>query len=106
VAQFDIYENKDERSRKRTPLLLDLQSEILSSLATRVVAPLRPTRGEGGEAPITRLHPIVRVGGTDYVAYVSELAAIPRSALGRQAGSCAAQREAIIAACDLILTGF
>jgi toxin CcdB len=42
MAQFDVYRNKDPATRTEFPLLLDLQADLLSDLAIRVVAPLMP----------------------------------------------------------------
>ena len=42
MAQFDIHENADPRSRERTPYLIDLQTEILSELAAIPVSLLGP----------------------------------------------------------------
>jgi len=40
MAQFDVCTNPNPASAKRIPYLLDVQSDLLSSLATRVVVPL------------------------------------------------------------------
>jgi toxin CcdB len=105
MAQFDIHENADPRSRERTPYLIDLQTEILSELATRVVAPVRP-RAEHEHTIISRLHPIISVNGVEHVVAVSELAAIPVSLLGPPVASARSERTAITGATDLLLTGF
>jgi toxin CcdB len=105
MAQFDVFFNKDPRSKRRTPYLLDIQSDLLASLATRLVVPLRP-RADATAPTIERLHPIVAMEVTPYVAVVSEMAAIPRVALGGRFSSLAGHRKAILDACDLLLTGF
>ena len=38
--QFDVYHNKNAASKGRFPYLLDVQTELLDSLETRVVVPL------------------------------------------------------------------
>ena len=40
MASFTIYANPDPKSQKAIPFLLDVQSELLSPLDTRVVVPL------------------------------------------------------------------
>jgi toxin CcdB len=40
VPQFDVYRNPDASTRSRFPYLLDIQSDLLDSLSTRVVVPL------------------------------------------------------------------
>lgn len=40
MAQFDVYINENTLTNQRVPYLLDVQSDILKSLNTRVVIPL------------------------------------------------------------------
>ncbi len=40
MAQFDVYKNDNPRTNKKTPYLLDVQSDVLKHLNTRVVVPL------------------------------------------------------------------
>ena len=99
--QFDIYANPRAGDY---PLLLDIQADLLSSLATRVVVPLMK-RKRLGRAHLTRLNPIIAVEGTEYAALFQEMAAIPRAALGARVASMADRRVEFVAAIDLLLTG-
>ena len=101
MAQFDLHRN---RKGGAFPLLLDVQADLLASLATRVVVPLMTTRRHRAR-PITRLNPVVRIKGVEHVLLFQELAAIPGSALGEVVGSLATRRAEMIAALDLLLTG-
>jgi toxin CcdB len=40
VAQFAVYRNKSPRSKSTYPFLVDVQSDLLDELQTRVVIPL------------------------------------------------------------------
>lgn len=40
MAQFDVYENLNDKSRQNIPYLLDIQNDVLKNLSTRVVIPL------------------------------------------------------------------
>ncbi|UTJ05271.1 CcdB family protein [Arcobacter roscoffensis] len=40
MAQFDVYKNDNPITNKKTPYLLDVQSDVLKHLNTRVVVPL------------------------------------------------------------------
>lgn len=40
MARFDVHENPSRRSRQRVVYLLDVQADMLSDLATRLVVPL------------------------------------------------------------------
>jgi len=56
--------------------------------------------------PISRLTPVVVFQGQAYVAMVPELAGVSRRELGPPAGDLAPLRQEIIAALDLLFTGF
>ncbi len=43
MARFSVYENIGEHA-KTTPFLLDVQTDLLSGLDTRIVIPLRKAR--------------------------------------------------------------
>jgi toxin CcdB len=101
MAQFDVYRNPRGGNYA---LLLDVQSELLSRLATRIVVPMMAVKRYGAK-PITRLNPTARIAGSEYVLVVQELAAIPASELRDRAASLHARRAEIIAALDLLLTG-
>ncbi|MFO8043026.1 MAG: CcdB family protein [Alkalispirochaeta sp.] len=105
MAQLDIPINSDPRTKARTPLLLDVQTDLLSELATRLVVPLRPG---GIQEPwvISRLHPVITVGEERYVAVVSEMAGIPTTILGEIIADARDQRTEILSAIDLLITGF
>ncbi len=103
MPQFDVYCNPDASSRARFPYLLDIQSDPLDSLATRVVVPLAPESGDA--TPITRLMPVFEVGGQRVVMRTPELAGVPRKAIGAHVGSLAGRRHEIVAALDVLVTG-
>lgn len=84
--------------------MLDLQSELLRDLGTRVVAPLSPLERLGGK-PISRLNPIVAVAGAQYAVLFQELAALPAQVLGQPIANLRQRRDELIAALDLLFTG-
>lgn len=99
--QFDIYANP---RGGEYPLLLDIQADLVSSLATRVVVPLMK-RKRLGRAHVMRLNPIITIEGVEYSALFQEMASVPSSALGTRVASTANQRAEFVAAIDLMLTG-
>jgi toxin CcdB len=104
MKQFDIVANPFPRSRERQPFLVTLQSEVLMrSLDTVVVAPLEPA-ASGTFAD--RLNPRVDVDGRPFVLLAQELVTVRKSLLGTPRGSIAGARDAVIAALDLLFTGF
>ncbi len=104
MAQFDIYSNPNPRSRRTVPYLLDVQSDLLSGLSTRVVAPL--VRASEIKKPATHLNPHFVVRDTKVVMSTAELAGVPSEALGEIVGSLKSRRDEIIAALDFLITGF
>lgn len=104
MAQFDVYRNRNAASRGRFPFLLDVQADLLESLATRVVVPLAPASSARAKA-VQGLMPRVTVDGKEFVAVVPQLAGIRASELGPRVGSVASERAAFVAAFDLLITG-
>jgi toxin CcdB len=105
MAQFDIHENASAASRRETPYLLNVQADVLSELATRVVVPLRTKDGRE-ETIISRLHPVILVVGMEHIAVVSEMAAVPIGLLGPRVDAAQQRRTELTAAIDLLLSGF
>jgi len=105
MAQFDIYRNDHEPSRTRFPYLLDVQVDLLSDLPTRLVVPL--SRGTGAEPwVVSRSQPVLTVGDTSYIAVFSEMAAVFSAVLGNKVGDARQHRTQLVAAIDLMSTGF
>jgi len=75
MAQFDVYENPNPRSREWAPFVIDLQHEMLSALGTRIMAPLLAS-GRDTEALMTRLNPVVTVAGQRCYLSAAELASV------------------------------
>ena len=40
MAQFDVYTNPSKHTKKAYPYILDIQHELISDIATRMVVPL------------------------------------------------------------------
>jgi toxin CcdB len=104
MAQFDVFENRDTASRKRAPYLLDVQSELLADLATRVVIPLA-RQSRDGLAEIERLMPAFEIDGVALTLVTPQLAGVPRAILGARVASLADRRHDIIAALDVLISG-
>lgn len=104
MAQFDVYRNPNAATRARIPYLLDVQSGLLDSLATRIVVPLCKPDVLAGK-PAERLNPALEVEGRKLFMLTPELAGVSRKALGERVGNLAAERAAIIAALDIAFTG-
>jgi toxin CcdB len=104
MSQFDVYENPQAETHQVVPYLLDVQADLLDSLATRVVVPL--VRVAAPDKVIKHLNPQFLVGQTTVFMSTAELAGISVSSLGRKVASLKDRRDDIIAALDFLLTGF
>ena len=104
MAQFDVYRNASAATRARVPYLLDVQTDLLDSLATRVVVPLCKPEVLKGK-PAERLNPTLDVAGRKMTMLTPELAGVSRKILGERIGNLAHERGSIIAALDLLITG-
>lgn len=85
-------------------LVVDLQSELLEVLSTRVVAPLLPL--PDAPPPARRLNPVFRHEGADLVLVTQYLAAVRLSELGPVLGRLDDPDNRIGAAVDMVFVGF
>jgi toxin CcdB len=89
-----------------TPFLLDVQSDLLDSLDSRVVIPLRDLAAFPQVALSERLTPVLLVDGRALMLETPKMAAVPRRVLGAPVSSLAADRERITAAVEFLFRGF
>jgi toxin CcdB len=103
MTQFCVHKNTSPRARAGKPYLLDLQHALLDELDTRVVAALAPV-GDAAE-DLGKLTPIVEIDGAKFHVRMYELAVVPKSFLGKLVADVQADRGALIAAYDTIISG-
>jgi toxin CcdB len=104
MAQFDVYTNPNPETNRAIPFLLDVQADLLSDLATRVVIPLYSLSSMGKGAK--HLNPRFSIKRTTVILSTAELAGVAINRLGDKAGSLKQHRNEIIAALDFLITGF
>ena len=104
MAQFSVHRNKNPRTKADIPYLLDVQSDLLDHLDTRVVIPLAKAKSFGGP-PSEALKPIFDVGGERCILLTPMLAGISKKELGAKAASLTDKRFEIIAALDVLISG-
>jgi len=102
MPEFRVYRNT-AASCDHYPFLIDVQSELLSALATRLVIPLVASAGFG--KAIKNLNPTVTIGGTHYSALAQQMAAVPRAMLGEAVEGAEVDRGQILSAIDFLVTG-
>lgn len=103
MAQFDVYLNPNTETCSVIPYLLDVQADLLDTLATRVVVPLILAEEMGLAAK--QLNPQFRIKGVTVVMSTAELAGVSNRSLGEKVASLKNKRDEIIAALDLLFTG-
>ena len=104
MAQFDVYTNPMAEQRGRIPFWLDLQSDHISQLDSRVIVPLRTLQSMGPR--IEGLQPLVTIGKQALCADVPSIASFPSRLLKQPKTSIAAHRHELIAALDFLISGF
>jgi len=105
MAQFSVHENSNPRTNADVPFLLNVQSEVLSILATRMIVPLYRSDAIKSKA-MTQLTPMVKFKNKSLIAMVPEMAGIHQRELGAVVGDLTTLRADILQAIDLLITGF
>ncbi len=103
MSRFAVHANPNEVSRKRVPYLLDVQSDLIGDMKSRVVVPL--VRPEHAGPAIAGLMPEFAVLGETVVMDTAQLAAVSQRALGKWMGDLSHERQAILRALDLLFSG-
>jgi toxin CcdB len=103
MARFDVHANPSRRSHERVVYLLDVQADMLSDLATRLVVPLVPSAEFG--PPAQRLNPVFKIGKRNYVMATTEMAALARKDIGARVDSLSAHATEILNAIDFLISG-
>ena len=103
MPQFDVYKNANRATAREVPYLLDVQSDLLEPLSTRVVVPLVAIKAI--KKPLSNLNPLFQIDGHQVVLSTAELAAIPSNHLGPPIANLASARSTIIGALDFLFTG-
>ena len=104
MPQFSVYRNPNPDTRAAFPLLLNVQSDLVADLGTRVVIPLAPAAAMKGKL-IKTLTPVFDVDGKPYAMLTPQLAGVSKKQVGAKVADLAKHRDEIIAALDLLITG-
>lgn len=100
MARFDLHRNRlDEAS-----LLLDVQSDFLSHLDTRLVIPALTLTRIGKRIP--QLHVTMEHKGKTLYLATNVMAAVPAHQLGPVVGNISNRSHEITSAIDFLLQGF
>ena len=105
MPQYTVHRNRNAATRGRFPLLLNVQTDLLEELGTRVVIPLTPATSAAKRSALQTLTPVCAVEGRDYLVLTPQLAGIAAQELGPAVADLSSERPIILAALDLLFTG-
>ena len=99
MARFDVY-----RMATAQGFLLDVQTDLLNGLSTRVVVPLLPLTN--APLPAQRLNPVFDIENLEVLMATQFLAAVPESELKEVVGNLEGSQNEISVALDMLFSGF
>ena len=102
--QYDVYDNPSPRMRDQYPYVVDIQSDLLSGLATRLVVPLAITSLVAGDLP-RQLCPVISVHGKRLMLVPFEAAPLGKKLLKGKLASVKDRGHEIAAAMDAAVSG-
>lgn len=105
MARFDVYANPGSHAAT-TPYLLDVQSDLLNSLDTKLVIPLRSLKHFPKVKLPTQLTPIFTIEGEAYLLETPKMGAVPQRVLKSPVTSLAQAQDQITAAMDFLFHGY
>jgi len=105
MAQFDVFPNSGPGAQI-TPFLVEVQSDLLRDLDTRMVIPLRRRDKFAVQILPTRLTPDFVVQDIACLLETPKMAAVPERILKDSVGSLAERREDITGAIDFLIHGY
>lgn len=104
MSQFSLYQNNDKSTSTAYPYFVDVQSELLDTLNTRLVIPLTPVELLDKKAP-NHLCPVIHIDQGDFVILTQQMASVPTKILREPVNELSTFRNEIIAAIDFLITG-
>jgi toxin CcdB len=104
MAQWDVYANPNPGSRVDVPYLVDVQSDLLHDVPTRLVIPLAPPRRRLSGLP-QRMSPVFQLQGQQLLLLPQEAGPVAARALRKPVASLRSDAHRIIDALDAVVSG-
>ena len=104
MGQFSVHSNPDPATQELFPLFVDIQNDLLSHMATRVVIPLSPRERHDFDV-IPTLIPPITVEGRRYVLLAPQLMHLKASQLGPVVAELNIERHDVLASVEMIFRG-
>ncbi len=99
MARYDVFPNPVGAG-----FLLDVQSDLLDDLNTRVVVPLLPDSKK--VKVVRKLNPVFSIDGKEYAMFTHLMASVPSSRLTGPRTNLLDRHDEIIEALDMLFQGF
>ena len=99
MVKYDVFANPNGDG-----YLLEVQTDLLDELKTRVVVPLIPHSSE--IKTLRRLNPVFTIGGKQYAMFTHLIATVPASRLAEPRTNLGRLHDQIVAALDMLFQGF
>ena len=104
MAQFDVYKNPSKNTRHAYPYIVDIQSPLISDIATRIVIPLGKLSHFKNEQ-MKGLTPEISYEGEQLLLLTPQISSVPIKIMKSPVGTLSHFRDEIIAALDFAITG-
>ena len=104
MPRFDVYANTDKQESKQIPFYIDVQSDHIKGIETRMVVPLWDA--EFFTSKFENLNPEFELFGQSLVMDVPSLGAVPKSFLKRPVANMSVQQMQIQDAIDTLFGGY
>lgn len=104
VAQWDVYANPNPGSRVEVPYLVDVQSDLLRAVPTRLVVPLAPPRRRLSGGP-QRMSPVFLVQDLQLLLVPQEAGPVDARVLRQPVANLRPDAHRIIDALDAVVSG-
>jgi len=104
MARFDVYPNPDPLEAEQVPYFLDVQSDYIQGMTTRVLVPL--WRTESFPNHISELNPQVEINGALVIMDTAAVGAVTTRALKRAVANVGDKQFVIQNALDILFGGY
>jgi len=101
MARFDVYRISQA---DQDQFVVDVQSDFVSAIGTRVVVPLVPA--PWFTPPVRDLNPFVEIAGQRLMVLTQELVSVPVRYLRNPVASLTNRHDDITRALDILLSGY
>jgi toxin CcdB len=104
MPRFDVYANPDKQESKLIPYYLDVQSDHIKGIDTRIVIPL--WNASRFSERTENLHPEFDIGGQPVVMDTPALGAVPRAVFRQPVANLASHQMPIQDALDALFGAY